>query len=137
MLLHWTLNRLDLPLEAFTAFCLDTTFLISQPFQFFRKSTILHLSSSKVRCSRFLGHLLGLFFAIYFVVLKNFKIDFFNWYFLMPSRSAPAYFNSLQAQVNDVVLTAFEISYLAFTSLVIIVELCTLLFHEVIVLKFR
>ena len=42
-----------------------------------------------------------------------------------------------QAQVNIFVLTASEYSYLAFTSLVIVVELCTLLFYEVIVLKFR
>ena len=84
---------------SFTAFCLETTFLISQPFQFFRKSTILHFSSSKVRCSKFSGRLLGSFFAFYFVVLKNFKIDFFNWYFVMPSRSAPAYFNSLKLEL--------------------------------------
>ena len=45
-LLHWTLNRLDLPPEVFTVFCLERTFLISQPFQFFRKSTILHFSPS-------------------------------------------------------------------------------------------
>ena len=88
-----------LPLEAFTAFCLETTFLISKPFQFFRKSTIFHFSSSKVRCSRFLGRLLGSFFAFYFVVLKNFKIDVFNWYFVMPSRSAPAHFNSLKLKL--------------------------------------
>ena len=75
-LLHFTLNRLDLPPEEFTAFCMETTFLISQPFQFFRKSTILHFSSSKVRCSRFLRRLLGSFFAFYFVVLKNFKSTF-------------------------------------------------------------
>ena len=68
---------------------------------------------------------------------KNFKIDFFNWYFVMPSLSAPAYFQFTQAQVNDFVLTAFEYSYLAFTSLVIIVELCTSLCFEAIVLKFR
>ena len=98
-LLHWTLNRLDWPPEAFTAFCLETTFLISQPFQFFRKNTILHFSFPKVRCSRFLGRLLGLFFAFYFVVLKNFKMDFFNWYFVMPSRSAPACFNSLKLKL--------------------------------------
>ena len=39
--------------------------------------------------------------------------------------------------VDVFVLTAFEYSYLAFTSLVIAVELCTLLCYEVIVLKFR
>ena len=72
------------------------------------------------------------------MVLKNFKIDFFNWYFVMPSRSAPAYqFQFTQARVNVFVLAAFEYSYLAFTSLVIVVELCTLLCYEVIVLKFR
>ena len=126
-----------MPPEAFTAFCLETTFLISQPFQFFRKSTILHFSSSKVRCSRFLGRLLGSFFAFYFMVLKNFKIDLFNWYFVMPSRSPPAYFQFTQAQFNVFVLTAFEYSYLAFTSLVMAVELCTLLCYGVIELKFR
>ena len=41
------------------------------------------------------------------------------------------------AQVNVFVLTAFEYSYLPFASLVIVVELCTLLCYEVIVLKFR
>ena len=61
----------------------------------------------------------------------------------MPSRSAPAYFDSLKlkqellAQVNVFVFTAFECSYLAFTSVVIVVELCTLLCYEVIVLKFK
>ena len=52
----------------------------------------------------------------------------------MPSQSAPAYFNSLKLVF---VLTAFEYSHLAFTSLVIVVELCTLLCYEVIVLQFR
>ena len=42
-----------------------------------------------------------------------------------------------QAQVYVSVLTAFVYRYLAFTSLVIVVELCTLLCIEVIVLKFR
>ena len=51
----------------------------------------------------------------------------------MPPRSAPAY----QAQVNVFVLTAFECSYLAFTSLVVVVELSTFLCYEVIVLGFR
>ena len=46
-------------------------------------------------------------------------------------------FQFTQAQVNVFVLTAFEYSYLAFTSLVIVVELCTLHCYEVIVLKFR
>ena len=41
------------------------------------------------------------------------------------------------AQVNVFVLTAFEYSYLVFTTLVIVVELCSLLCYEVIVLKFR
>ena len=41
------------------------------------------------------------------------------------------------AQVNVFVLVAFEYSYLTFTSLVIVAELCTLLCYEVIVLKFR
>ena len=46
-------------------------------------------------------------------------------------------FQLTQAQVNVLVLTAFEYSYLAFTCLVIVVVLCTLLCYEVIVLKFR
>ena len=46
-------------------------------------------------------------------------------------------FQFTQAQVNVFVLTAFEYSYLAFTSLVIVVELCTLLCYDVIVLKFQ
>ena len=46
-------------------------------------------------------------------------------------------FQFTQAQVNVFVLTAFEYSYLALTSLVIVVELCTLLCYEVIVLKFK
>ena len=46
-------------------------------------------------------------------------------------------FQLTQAQVNVFVFTAFEYSYLAFTSLVIVVELCTLPCYEVIVLKFR
>ena len=120
-----------MPPEAFTAFCLETTFLLSQPFQFFRKSTILHFSSSKVRCSRFLGRLLGSFLAFYFVVLKNFKIDF------NAVAIGSGIFQFTQAQVNVFVLTAFEYSYLAFTTLVIVVELCTLLYYDVIVLKFR
>ena len=62
------------------------------------------------------------------MILKNFKIDFFNWYFVK-SKFTPA-------QVNVFVLTAFEYSYLAFTRLVIVVELCILLCYEVIVLKF-
>ena len=72
------------------------------------------------------------------MVLKNLKIDFFNWYFVMPSRSASSgIFQFPQAQANVFVLTAFEYSYLAFTSLVIVVEFCSLLCYEVIVLKFR
>ena len=46
-------------------------------------------------------------------------------------------FQFTQAQVNVFVLTAFEYSYLAFTSLVVVVELSTFLFYEVIVLGFR
>ena len=44
-------------------------------------------------------------------------------------------FQFTQAQINVFVLTAFEYIYLAFTSLVIVVELCTLLCYQVIVLK--
>ena len=129
------LYRLDLPPEAFTAFCWETIFLISQPFRFFRKSTMLALFVFKSKISRFLGRLLGSFFAFYFMMLRNFKIDFFNWYFVMPISSGK--FQFTPAQVNVFVLTAFEYSYLAFTSLVIVVELCTLLCYEVIVLKLR
>ena len=46
-------------------------------------------------------------------------------------------FQFTRAQVNLFVLAAFEYGYLVFTSLVIVVELCTLLCYEVIVLKFR
>ena len=70
---------------------LSAVSVLSQKYKYF--------SSSKVRCSRFLGRLVESFFAFYFVVLKNFKIDFFNWYFVMPSRSAPAYFNSLKLKL--------------------------------------
>ena len=56
------------------------------------------------------------------MVLKNFKIYFFNWYF---------------AQVNVFEFTAFEYIYFDFTSLVIVVEFCTLLRYEVIILKYR
>ena len=72
------------------------------------------------------------------MALRNFNIDFFNWYFVMPSRSATGYFNSLKLKLmfwSSRLLSI--ISYLAFSSLVTVVELCTLLFYEVIVLKFR
>ena len=42
-----------------------------------------------------------------------------------------------QAQANVFDFTAFVYIYFAFTSLVIVVELCTLLRYEVIVLKYR
>ena len=41
-----------------------------------------------------------------------------------------------EAQANVFDLTAFVYIYFAFTSLVIVVELCTLLCYEVIVLKY-
>ena len=63
-------------------------------FSSFAEVQCLYFLSSKVRCGRFLARLLGSLF--YFVVLKNFKIYFFNWYFVMPWWSAPAYFNSLK-----------------------------------------
>ena len=69
------------------------------------------------------------------MMLKHFKID--KWYFVIPSRSAAGKFQLTLAQVNVFVLTAFEYSYLVFTSFVLVVELCTLLCYEVIVLKFR
>ena len=39
----------------------------------FAKVECLHLSSSKLRCGRFLGRLVGSFFAFCFVVLTEFK----------------------------------------------------------------
>ena len=72
------------------------------------------------------------------MVLKNFKIDFFNRYFVLNAVAiGSGIFQFTQVQVNVFVLTAFEYSYFAFTSLVIVVELCTLLCYEVIALKFR
>ena len=69
------------------------------------------------------------------MVLKNFKIDFCN---AVAIGSGIFQFTQAQiCQVNVFVLTAFEYSYLAFTCLVIVAELCTLLCFEVIVLKFR
>ena len=68
------------------------------------------------------------------MMLKNFKID--KWCFVMPSRSAAGKFQFTLAKVNVFVLTAFEY-IVAFTSCVIVVELCILLCYEVIVLKFR
>ena len=47
-----------------------------------------HFWSSKVRCDRLLGRLVGSFLAFYFVVLKNFKIYFFNWYISIHSSSS-------------------------------------------------
>ena len=46
-------------------------------------------------------------------------------------------FQFTQAQVNVFVLTTIEYRYLAFTCSVIVVEHCTFLCYEVIVLKFR
>ena len=46
-------------------------------------------------------------------------------------------FQFTRAQVNLFVLAAFEYGYLVFTSLVIVVKLCTLPCHGVIVMKFR
>ena len=54
----------------------------------------------------------------------------------MPSRSAPAYFNSLKLKLMFL-SSRLLCSYVAFTSLVIVVELCTFLCYEVIVLKFN
>ena len=94
----------------------------------------MHFSSSKVRCSGFLGRLLGSFFPFYFMVLKNFKIDYFKLVFCNAVAIGPGIFQFTQAQVNVFVLTAFEYSYLAFSSLDIVVGLCTLLCYEVIVI---
>ena len=46
-------------------------------------------------------------------------------------------FSFTQSQANVFDFTAFVYIYFAFTSLVIVVELCTLLRYEVIVLKCR
>ena len=50
---------------------------------------------------------------------------------------ASSVFQFTQAQVNVFVLTAFEYSYLAFSSLVVVVEPSTLLCYEVTVSGFR
>ena len=72
----------------------DLPNLYARRFSSFTKVECSQFSSSKVRCCRFLGRLVRSFFPFYFVVLKNFKIYlFFNWYFVMPSWSTPAYFN--------------------------------------------
>ena len=81
--------------------------------------------------ARFLGHLLGSF-AFYFVLLKNFYIYLSNAVVI-----ASGIFQFTQAQVFVFVLTAFVYINLTFTSLVIVVELCTLLCFEEIVMKFR
>ena len=46
-------------------------------------------------------------------------------------------FSFAQSQANVFDFTAFVYIYFAFTSLVIVVELCTLLRYEVFVLKYR
>ena len=46
-------------------------------------------------------------------------------------------FSFTQCQANVFYFTAFVYIYFAFTSLVIVVEFCTLLRYEVIVLKYR
>ena len=81
--------------------------------------------------ARFLGHLLRSF-AFYFVLLKN-----FNTYFCNAVVIASDILQFTQAQVYVFVLAAFVSINLTFTSLVIVVELCTLLCYEEIVLKFR
>ena len=58
----------------------------------FVKVEYLYLSSSKLKCGRFLGRLVGSFFAFRFLVLNNFNVYFFNWDFVMPSWWAPVYF---------------------------------------------
>ena len=57
----------------------------------------------------------------------------------MPSQSAPTYFNSdSSSQFTDVFdFTAFVNICFAFTSVVIVLELCTVFCYEVIVLKCR
>ena len=71
------------------------------------------------------------------MVLKNFKSTFSTGILQYRRDRLRRIFQFTQAQVNVFVLTAFEYSYLAFTSLVIVVELCSLLCYEAIVLKFR
>ena len=68
---------------------------------------------------------------------KEFQNRLFQLVFCNTVTIGSGIFQFTHAQVNVFVLKAFEYSYLAFTSLVVVVELCTLLCYEVIVLKFR
>ena len=69
------------------------------------------------------------------MVLKNFKIYFFNWYICNAVVIGAGIFSFTQSQANVFDFTAIVYIYFAFTSLVIVVELCTLLRYEVIELK--
>ena len=70
------------------------------------------------------------------MVLKNFKIYFFNWYFVMVVVDAGIFpFTQAQVYVQVFDLAAFVYIYFTFTSLEVVVELCTLLRYEVIALK--
>ena len=69
---------------------------------------------------------------VFFVVLKNFKIYFFNAVVI-----GAGIFHFTQARVFVFDLTASGYIYFAFTTLAAVAELCTLLRDEVIVLKCR
>ena len=70
------------------------------------------------------------------------NLTFFNWDFVMPSRSAPA-FQFTQLKPFDLYFSPrsfVDISYLThvlITSLVTFAELCSLLCYEFFALKFR
>ena len=71
------------------------------------------------------------------MVLKNFKIYFFIWYFVISAVViGDGIFPFTQAQ-RLMFLTLRLLCIFTFTSLVIVIELCTLVRYEVIVLKYR
>ena len=70
------------------------------------------------------------------MVLKNFKIYFFNLFCNVVVIDAGIFpFTQAQVYVQVFDLAAFVYIYFTFTSLEVVVELCTLLRYEVIVLK--
>lgn len=83
---QWTLYMLDLRLSHFVC---ELSYLISKLWSF-AKVECLHLSSSKLRFGTE-------DFRMSCWVLRVFFFFFsFNWDFVMPSRSGPAYFNSVK-----------------------------------------
>ena len=78
-----------------------------------------------------MGRLVGSFLGS-----KEFQNLLFQLVFCNAVAIGSGEFQFTLAQVNVFVLTAFEYSYLVFTTLVIVVELCSLLCYEVIVLRF-